>query len=84
MVELLKKIIHKSLGKLCSVQTVNAKCGIMGSELSLECRTTACVTKNTLRRPTTSARLMTRLAREYPGRKLLPFFRWGPEWEIKQ
>jgi hypothetical protein len=28
MVELLKKIIHKSLGKLCSVQTVNAKCGI--------------------------------------------------------
>ena len=28
MVELLKKIIHKSLGKLCSVQTVNAKCGM--------------------------------------------------------
>jgi len=25
MVELLKKIIHKSLEKLCSVQTVNAK-----------------------------------------------------------
>jgi hypothetical protein len=29
MVELLKKIIHKSLGKLCSVQTVNAKCGMI-------------------------------------------------------
>jgi len=28
MVELLKKIIHKSLWKLLSVQTVNAKHGI--------------------------------------------------------
>ena len=28
MVELLKKIVHKSLGKLCSVQTINAKCGM--------------------------------------------------------
>ena len=28
MVELLKKPIHKSQGKLGSVQTVNAKCGM--------------------------------------------------------
>jgi len=35
MDELLKKIIHKSLGKLGSVQTVSAKCGMMKVEDSL-------------------------------------------------
>jgi hypothetical protein len=37
MVELLKKIVHKSLGKLCSVQTINAKCGVNTYNTSQGC-----------------------------------------------